>query len=255
VDNGWCFYAVDGISELPIGQAGLGCALGDPLARQSGALFGDSFAGQYEPFWDQLGKKIGLNVRSLTTNWCFPSLDKSFTGPISSRAFDQCMFNRQYLLDNLSRYDFVILAGDWGDVLKQNKLSGMLDLVAHLSRHVPLVVIMASPKQFDSNVGEIYKKTLYYGSSFDIEKISRSTDELTLLANAKLADMAHQHTNIVFVDRDAMFHLGGIPSDLTLENKPYSLEGQHLSVYGSKAAATAFMMSDKFPDFRRRFNR
>ena len=43
-------------------------------------------------------KKTDFSINSITTNWCFPSLNKDFTGPLSSRAFEQCIYNRNYMI-------------------------------------------------------------------------------------------------------------------------------------------------------------
>lgn len=67
-NNGWCFYDVEKNAELPINSDGLKCTLGDRRSSFKGVLFGDSFAGHYGPFWDQVGKNTALQVNAVSTN-------------------------------------------------------------------------------------------------------------------------------------------------------------------------------------------
>ena len=110
IDNGWCFYSIDSIRNLEIGEKGTSCFLGDTnKPKRKAILFGDSFAGSYEPFWDSIGILNNIQIQSVATNWCYPSFKESFTGPTMSNAFKQCAFNRDYLKNRFADFDFVIL--------------------------------------------------------------------------------------------------------------------------------------------------
>ncbi|HBQ2536437.1 TPA: hypothetical protein L7T56_005481, partial [Klebsiella pneumoniae] len=63
--NGWCFYSIDTLKNLSLGSEGLACHIGstDEGAKKV-LLFGDSFAGQYIPFWNIIGKKENLNINA-----------------------------------------------------------------------------------------------------------------------------------------------------------------------------------------------
>lgn len=78
--NGWCFYSVDSEPSIPILPPGRRCRLGRQDSVHGGLLIGDSFAGQYEPFWNQIARDNGLFIDSITTNWCYPSLSNNFSG-------------------------------------------------------------------------------------------------------------------------------------------------------------------------------
>jgi len=251
VTNGWCFYIIDSDSSLLLGANGAGCWLGSKTSARKGVLFGDSFAGQYEPFWDVAGRDANVGLNAITTNWCYPSVTEEFPGPLSSRASQQCLYNRKYLLDNFSRYDFVILGGHWGDVLSRNKLADVIDLIGLAASKSKFVVVMASPKQFDSDVMAIYKKSILYGAVFDISKVGTLRDRQAIEANRLLEDASKKYSNVIYVDRESIFSLDGKASDLMEGNIPFSLEGAHISIRGSKAAASNFIHSQKYDDFRK----
>ena len=81
ISNGWCFYNIKDDHDLKVGDDGLKCYIGtNKKEGQRALLFGDSFAGHNIPFWDSLGKKLNLSIHTISTNWCYPSLNNDFTG-------------------------------------------------------------------------------------------------------------------------------------------------------------------------------
>jgi peptidoglycan/LPS O-acetylase OafA/YrhL len=250
IDNGWCFYSVDSISDLILGSNGLNCHLGAQTSKWKGVLFGDSFAAHYEPLWKSASIDADLDINSITTNWCFPTARGESTGPEGSRSFSQCKFNREYILNNFKKYDFVILGGDWGDVLSKKKMDGVFEFIEKIAADVKVVVIMPSPKIFDHDVMRAYKKSIWWGNDFDVSKISAESDKVALGANKMLEIFSLKHKNIVYVDRDSLFQVSGKSSDLTSEGVPFSLDGGHISIYGAKQSAINFLASKNYETFR-----
>jgi hypothetical protein len=251
IDNGWCFYTIDTINSLSVGAKGLECWLGNRTATIKGVLFGDSFAGQYEPLWDLAGIDAKVAINSITTNWCYPSRTDGFTGPISSRALQQCIFNRKYVTEHLDKYSFVILGGAWGDVLMHNKMTDVLAFIDYASSRVKAIIIMASPQQYDVNVGEFYKKGIWFNEPLDITKISTRNDKEYSNADMILSDAAKKYGNIIFIDRASLFSVAGKISPTTSSGIPFNWNESHLSVYGSKSAAAGFLQSEKYRAFKR----
>jgi peptidoglycan/LPS O-acetylase OafA/YrhL len=246
IDNGWCFYSVDSIRSLAIGRAGLGCHVGDRSAQRTGLLFGDSFAGHYEPFWDVVGSRLGVKVNAVTTNWCHPSAGEDFVGPRTGRSFEQCRVNRRHLLDSAGRYDFVVLAGNWGEVAGREQMDGVLDLIGTLAGRTPLVVVMAAPKQFDTDINLAFRKARFFGDRLELERFGTRRDASTDAAHRDLRALAARLPNVLFIDRDALFG-GSAPSAyLSGEGVPFSLDGGHISVYGSRQAASLFLGSERY---------
>jgi len=252
IDNGWCFYSVDTIKSLPLGTKGLECWLGDKTAQIKGVLFGDSFAGHYEPLWNKAGLDAKADINAVTTNWCYPSMNEDFTGPKSSRAFEQCLFNRKYIVNNIENYDFAVLGSSWGAVLSQGKMDGVFEFIDYIAPKVRTVVVMASPKQFDLNITSSYRKGILHSGTFDISKVSTLRDKAQADGNRMLAEYSKKYDNVIFIDRDSLFLVDGKPSDVTAEGIPYSWEGSHLSIYGSTSAADTFLASHKYASFKER---
>jgi hypothetical protein len=242
-DDGWCFYDVDSLRTLPIGPKGTKCYLGAAIGKKEGLLFGDSFAAQYDPFWDVIGKDRSFHINSISTNWCYPSEYQESIGPTWKRSLEQCAFNRAYVLAHLANYDFVILSGYWGEVYRLHQMSGVKCLVGSASSRSRLVVIMPSPKQFDENVGYIFQKSMLFHEPFHLDTKNNSREELALLANRELENWARKYPNVIFLRRDDIFTSHGHTSDITDEGLPFSLDGIHISVYGSKMAAKSFQSS------------
>ncbi|RYD54554.1 MAG: acyltransferase [Sphingobacteriales bacterium] len=249
-DNGWCFYGVDSSKDLTVGDKGLKCILGKKGASQKGILFGDSYAGHNAPFWDVVGKDLSIEINSVSTNWCFPSFQKDFTGPTSSRAYQQCLINRSYLLENLEQYEVVIFAGSWGSVYEQEKMRGLLEAIALTASRSKFVIVMAAPTAFDVNVKYRYERSLLWGNKFDISNLSKDRDTLVRSANEKLREASEQYDNVIYLSRNSLFNVNGKPSDVTEENIPYSLDGGHISVYGSLMSASAFKNSSSFDNLK-----
>ena len=268
--NGWCFYDINSRKQdLEVGAKGLQCSLGalgdarilsiyptassahSAISKQTaspakhGLLFGDSFAGHLEPMWDISAHKSGLSLHSVTSNWCYPSLSTQFTGPLTSKSYQQCLYNRDYLKDNLTSYDFYVLAGNWGDVLDQGQLNGVFELIERLGESSKPVVIMPTPKQFDSNVLQAYQQSLMLDRNFTAPT-SPQKDVISQQANQKLSVFTKRFDNVSFIPRDQLYQVQGKPSDLTPSGVPYSFEGTHLSIYGSKSAAPNLMQAPAF---------
>ena len=249
IENGWCFYSIDTERELTLGQKGVECWLGDKAASTKGVLFGDSYAGSYEPLWSIVGEKSHLNINAITTNWCHPSLDQEFTGDIASRALQQCLFNREYLKKNLSHYDFAVFAANWEPVLAQEKMAGVLRLIDVAAAKVKVVLVMPTPKHYDSDVTSIYRRSLLYRSTFNIGEIGNRSDIRYREANSLLEKAVQRYNNVLFVDRDSLFRASDANGDRTKDGIPVSLDGGHLSIPGARDAAASFLRSNSYRDF------
>ena len=66
-----------------------------------------------------------------------------------------------------------------------------------------------------------------------------------MAANTLLKEHAKNFSNVIYIDRDSLFNRNGVPTDLTKDHIPFTLEGFHISIYGSKEAANLFMNSSQ----------
>jgi hypothetical protein len=241
VSNGWCFYSVDSISSLEVGKNGLKCALGDKTAPTRALLFGDSFAGQYEPFWDKIGKSFGLQIDVATTNWCYPSGGDGFIYNRAGRAYAQCLFDRRHVMETLGDYDVLILSGAWAAVLEQGKMQDALDFIDYARTRVKRIILMPAPGQYDGNVLAAWRKSLWFSRPFDIARFPSGKDGEAVEANDILRQTAGGLANVFYVPRSALFDIQGVPPGMTDAGIPFSFDGSHISIFGSQRAADIFL--------------
>ncbi|VCU69598.1 O-acetyltransferase OatA [Pigmentiphaga humi] len=231
--NGWCFYSLDAVKTLKVGPEGLDCHIGDPAALKTAVLFGDSFAGHNIPFWDRVGKHFHIQVHAVATSWCFPAFDRTFIGPTSSPAYEQCLINREYVKNNLARYDYVVLAGNWGPIDKRGLMDSTraaIDAIAGLNK---TVIIMQAPTRFDKNVRSAYERSLLLGMDFSADEISASGDGMAIRAHRALADYARSKENVHILTRSVLFK----NTYQTSEHIPLMADDSHLSILGSLQSA------------------
>ncbi|ELI7925006.1 hypothetical protein RSE70_004343, partial [Yersinia enterocolitica] len=238
-DNGYCFYNVDGESGPIISMEKSVCKLGIKSLKSKGLLFGDSFAGHYEPFVDEVAKKLGISVDSVTTNWCFPSLTDSTNGTKTRVAYKQCLLNREYLKDNISKYDFVIFSGIWFDLYRKGYQNEIVDVIKYAKSKGVKVYVMASPTQYDINVFANFIAAGVNDLPFRLKGNSNKKDDDTQKMDIILSQL-EKDGYIKFIKKDDIFdesdsyHYNGIEI-------PYSLDGAHISIDSSLMAAKRFI--------------
>lgn len=252
ISNGWCFYSVDSINTLPVGEKGLKCEIGDTSSKIRGLAFGDSFSAQNDPFWDIVASDLKVRINSISTNWCHPSITDEFAGPPNGRAYAQCMIDRRYLQHHLSDYDFVVFAGAWGLISRRGMMQGVLDVISLAAMETKLVVVMSAPTSFDVDVRRRYERHLFLRLPFDINAMSTERDRQTQHANETLRTLSGNFNNVVFLDRDSLFSASGVRSDVTADGIPYTLDGLHISLYGARSSARSFMGTRSYSDLRQR---
>lgn len=245
-DNGYCFYSIDNNPNLKLGNEGLECWLGDNKSEIKGVMFGDSFAGHYEPFWSELAHNAKLNINVITTNWCHPSFNEEFLGPRSSRAFSQCIMNRKFIHENINKYDFAIISGAWADLLDKDKINGSTDFIDIISNKIKLIIVMPSPKLYDINISDAYKKSKWFNEDFDITKIKCSRDNKSNDANTYLKKYVEKYNNVIFIDRNSLYISNNLFTEASPDHIPYSFDGSHLNIFGAKALAKNFMSSEAY---------
>ena len=243
--NGWCFYSVDTDSSLTLGRTGFDCPLGASNGTHKILLFGDSFAGMYEPFWHVLGTDLNMSVNSITTNWCHPSFTESFWWQNETRALDQCLLNRAFVSKSLDDYDVVVVSAVWSRLDQNGLIQEVYELIETLTQqHDKNVVIMAQPPAFNRNsvARSVYNQghLIYRDDEVRVKRI-----------NERLHQLALGSDKTFFIEREAMFNHAGNPDGaLSKDGVPYSWDGGHLSIYGSEAAGRNFLLSPGYTNLR-----
>ena len=241
--NGWCFYSVDSNFSLPLGEDGTRCNLGNRSSTITALLVGDSFAGQYEPFWNKLGLALNIRINSVTTNWCYPALTDNFPGPPNGRAHTQCRFNRQYAADQIANASFIIVGGNWGYLYTQHALDEVFKYIELAETIKKPVIIMPSAPIYDIDIRSAYRRAINLGRTFEVEKIGRTQDIAYQVADRELQRLSQSHHNIFFISRNALFPWGDSQSRNLEALLSSSFDGRHVTIFASQQAADTFLSS------------
>lgn len=244
VSNGWCFYNIKDDHSLTVGENGLKCHIASNSTNaKSALLFGDSFAGHNIPFWDRLGKKLNLNIHTISTNWCYPSLDKEFTGDKSSTAYQQCLINRNYLKNHIAHYDILIFAGRWTDIVRQNQQNSFSELLKVAQMNNKKVIVMSEPYTFDQNISSIFKRAIWLERDFNLnEYMNNPLATKQKYATSVINKIVSEHPNTLLLSQADLFK----SDHMATKNTPYSFDGRHISIVGSLASEQYFETRPKF---------
>ncbi|MDG1122943.1 MAG: acyltransferase family protein [Glaciecola sp.] len=253
--NGYCFYSFnDGQTQVDE-TLGSDCYLGDHSAQApvtKTLLFGDSYAGHYEPFFDELFSAQNHLVQVISTNWCTPSLTDNYTGPKTHIAYRQCLLNRAYLKQHMQQYNNLIIAGAWDDALYLGQLEDVKQVIASAASMQINVFIMPAPHRYKQNPLSYFYRRFYFNQPFDINELD-DNDTLTTAANIRLSEIADQYPNVSFIKRSWLFTNN---NTFTINEVaiPYSLDGKHISILGAKQSAKFFMEQTHYPMLMEKFD-
>lgn len=251
-ENGYCFYSFTGRGSNKVDKdIGVNCSLGSKNEKSTTLLFGDSFAGHNEPFFDEVFKSKNLSFKSVVTNWCVPSLTDRFTGPKTSLSYNQCLLNREYLKENMHNYKNVIFAGSWGSVLSKGQIDDVKSVIESAANKGINVFVMAAPYAYSKNPLKDFYQSIYFDKKANYEYLGNG-DEVTNKANLYLREISQNYSNVYFIDRDLLYRESNT-FDVYGLVIPYSLDGGHISMLGSKNSAKYFMQHPEYDMVMSRF--
>ncbi|MBU3938886.1 acyltransferase [bacterium] len=247
-ENGYCFYSFDNKTLNVDSSEGQECFLGktSDIKDVDTLLFGDSFAGTYDPFWNKIFMKINKTYQSVSTNWCTPSFTENFTGRKSDLSYKQCLLNRTFLKESISKkkYKNIIFASSWNSVLQQGYMDDFLHVVDEASKQGINVFVMATPTSYIRDPIPLFIRSVYEDEPFILNKYERSYKSNNYV-NDFLSKKLKTYPNVYFIDRKMMFE-----NTSTFEYKgssvPYSLDGNHMSLIGSIHAADYFSTTAEY---------
>jgi peptidoglycan/LPS O-acetylase OafA/YrhL len=251
-NNGYCFYSFNDSYSIVDKDVGSSCFLGSKVKNTSTLLFGDSYAGHNEPFFDVIFKANNASFQSIVTNWCTPSLTDNFTGPKSHLAYKQCLINRSYLKNNMHKYKNIIFAGSWDSVLSKSQFEDVESVIEKSANLGVNVFIMAAPQRYQNNPLRDFYRNLYFDIQLE-KNTSTSKDTLMVEGNLRLKKISEKYNNVHFIGRELLYSKQNTfkINELVI---PYSLDGGHISILGSKYSAKYFMSKDKYKEIISEFN-
>jgi len=238
---GYCFYSFTDNKQLKVdAKIGTNCILGDKNKQPQTLLFGDSFAGTYDPLFDAIFKNNHLSYNSVSTNWCAPSFTDNFTGPKDNIAYKQCQFNVKYLYDVIKnkKYKNIILSGSWSDVVLQGFLKDTEKVIYEAQKNGINVFIMPTPLAYKQNPLSKFYRQVYRGEETNIVSYI-SKYEHNNKFNDILFDISEKYQKVYFIKRNSLFNGNGL-FDYKGINVPYSLDGDHISLLGSLFTVKTF---------------
>ncbi len=241
--NGYCFKDFNTNNDTQIGLTSL-CSLGTDNKKSKVLLFGDSFAGQYEPLLDEFAKRNNFKIDSVTTNWCHASFEKSFfPNQESHPSFQQCLINRDFLANKTDSYNIIILAGAWANISNMGYLGEVQSVVESYVQKGKIVYLLPSPVNYDMDLVKKFQMLLFNGLPFDASRFTKTKDSNSLKVHQQLLQLASKYSDVHFIERS---HLYNTSDQFIIEGieVPYSLDGSHISLLGSKALLENFSKSD-----------
>lgn len=104
---------------------------------------------------------------------------------------------------------------------------------------------MDEPYAFDKKVGEIYKRKTWLNQNFNIERYLESSKSIKQnTVSEYINTITESNKKIFFIRRSDLF----TPNQASHDGVPYSTDGLHLSVYGSKSSAAFFMGRERYEE-------
>lgn len=243
-DNGYCFNSSDQLGFEVSQTKGADCYLGKKETDTKTLLFGDSYAGHNEPFFDEVFKANEASFQSISTNWCVPSFTDNYAGNKTDEGYEQCLLNRKYLKDNMQNYENLIFAGLWASALGGGYFEDVEIMIDEAAKLNVNIFIMAAPYQYKKNPIQSFYKSVYFKSPFDLDDFA-GNDVLVKEANIRLENLSQKYNNVYYIDR-TMLYEDSNTFDIDGINVPYTLDGSHISVIGSKNSAKYFMNHTRY---------
>jgi hypothetical protein len=101
---------------------------------------------------------------------------------------------------------------------------------------------MPMPTQFDRPIGSLSSRAVFFNGNISHQNSTLNKDKLAMEMNDKIKNFSSRFNNIIFLNRKDIF----MPENFSTEGLPYSLDGEHMSLYGAKIAYYNFKSSSAY---------
>lgn len=250
--NGYCFGSPGSGTAT---EDYLNCKIGSTDKKSTVLLFGDSFAGHFEPMLDLIGKQENISIDSITTNSCYPAFSDKFHSKESHIGYTQCMMNRNYVKENFEKYKVIFVSARWDEFFSDNRDSynEFINMIDNITDKNITVIYLPNPNIYERNVGNDYISYLLGGKELNSKSFTirqRSVD-YTNNIEEKLSEYADKNKKFIVVKKEKLFQ--GHMFNSNGEAKPYSSDGGHISVFAAKYLAKNFIKTGEFSAIKELF--
>ncbi|ART80875.1 acyltransferase family protein [Oceanisphaera avium] len=253
-ESGYCFGSPGaGVADDDY----LNCKIGLTKKTSRVLLFGDSFAGHFEPLLDIIGKYENIAIDAITTNSCYPSFSKEFNGEPSHIGYSQCMANREYVENNIKNYDMIFISARWDAFLNYENTSPeeVINMINHITEQGTAMVYLPSPSIYKRNIGEDYISHLLGGPALDNKSFIAEEENTKYIdqVEQQLAQLAQRNNKFIYVHKDKLF-----TNDTLVANSreiPYSADGAHISIIAALELSEKMIKLDEYKAIKKYFKK
>lgn len=240
IDEGWCHVSAEGKSDIHYNKSMSNCYIGDKSSKKEALYIGDSNAGQYGPFVDELARNAGIKVRQLSTSSCYPTKDIKADGENP----DVCKNFRRIIRESVdnNKYDTIIIANRWARNDRHNsyKNNNYEDIITYFASHTKKLVILDQMPEWDRDpTACLERKTCNMSSYFTV---GRGVYE----SRKVIKDTVSKISNAVLVDPMYLMKKDGKFTPFAMGYPMYHDIG-HMSIKGMKWISYSFLKENKNP--------
>ena len=223
----------------------LDCRLGSKKSEPIGLVWGDSYAGQLDPFVINFLSEEQSFV-SRTTSYCVPSL--SLTKSLGWYP-EYCRILREKTIEEIKnkKYKVIFLAGRWEYLYDNDSEAGfnsVLDAINLSSNNALVVYVVAQPILYKRNIrNDFLRSKISSRYKVDYTKDDNLANEINNKLEQAIKKIGYK--NVYYISRDVIYG-SSTHSDLTSSGIPYTFDQGHFTDAGSLAASKNFINSKLF---------
>ena len=233
------------------------CILGDlsDNNQPKAILFGDSHAGQFSPFWEEIAKHYHFKIKFISTGGCYPLLDTFNTQPSDSTntlglpnpgspAFGTmaCSAQIKNVSTNFDKYKLFIIIARWDGYYNNKIFSAEFEnTLKFLLTHNKKVIIMGdSPVYLNNSIPTILRQSMV---PIFANKIPALTPANNLIYSQKINKISKKYRNVYYFDTEKLLILNY--HNFPYDNDSFLLlkDNDHLNQYASKKMAKDYLSS------------
>ncbi|MRT11588.1 acyltransferase family protein [Enterobacteriaceae bacterium RIT711] len=240
LDEGWCQVTAEGVKGIRYQESMAHCYIGDKASKNEAIYFGDSNAGHFGPFIDELARKAGVKVRQLSTSSCYP--DRAERGDGENP--EVCMKFRGIVDREISanKYDTIIIGNRWARNYGPlaYKTADFAKWLEFYSTHAKKVILLAQMPEWGVDPAACFRRgTCNMSTSFTPDKSGPE-------ATKRIKEAASHYKNVEVVDPSYLIQKDGKYTPFAMGYLMYHDSG-HVSIKGMKWVAYNYLTDHSNP--------